>query len=112
MNEYPLFPFRRGGFGPGPMYLHNGGPHALAWATFALVLLLVLAFGALLVARAASGRPRRWHHRMAFAGPGDPQDPLELLRMRYARGEIDRNAFLQSTSDLTAAAPMEEKPSG
>src|SRR5260221_1764326 len=102
MNENPPFPFQRGGFGPGPMYhMHNGGPHALAWVTFALVLLLVLAFGAMIVARSAAGRHhRKWHHRMAFAGQGGgPADPLEFLRMRYARGGIDRDTFLQGTSD-------------
>lgn len=102
MNDTPPFPFRRGGFDVGPVYFHHGGPPALAWATFALVLLLVLAFFAMFVARMAGGRQMRWKHRVAFAG-----DPLELLRMRYARGEIDRDAFLQGTSDLT-----EVKPSG
>ncbi|HLY95222.1 MAG TPA: hypothetical protein VKP14_10270 [Gaiellaceae bacterium] len=114
MNETPPFPmFHRGGFDVGPVYLHHGqGPHALAWATFALVLLLTLAFFALLIARTAAGRHHRWHHRMAFAGPGRPPDPLEFLRMRYARGEIDRDAFLQGTSDLTTSAPTEERPPG
>ena len=112
MNETPPFPFRGRGFDIGPVYLHHGaGNSSLAWATFALVLLLVLTFFALLVARTASGRNRHWHRRMAFAGPGGgPPDPLELLRMRYARGEIDRDAFLQGTSDLTASATTEEKP--
>ena len=114
MNENPPFPFRKGGFDAGPMYFHHhGGPPALAWATFALVLLIALTFFALLVARAASrGNHRKWHNRMAFVGPGGPPDPLEFLRMRYARGEIDRDAFLQGTSDLTASAPTEEKPPG
>ena len=112
MNDNPPFPFHRGGFEVGPMYFHHGGPPALAWATFALVLLLVLAFFAMFVARMAGGRRQYWKHRMAFAGPGGPHDPLELLRMRYARGEIDRDAFLQGTSDLTASAPTVEKPPG
>jgi uncharacterized membrane protein len=104
--------YRRGGFDGGPMYFHHGGP-PLAWATFALVLLLTLAFFAVLIARMSSRRRHHgWHHRMAFAGPGGPPDPLELLRMRYARGEIDRDAFLQGTSDLTASAPTEEEPPG
>lgn len=107
MNDNPPFPFQRGGFQVGPMYLHQGGHPALAWATFALVLLLVLAFFAMFVARMAGGRRHRWKHQMAFAGPGGPHDALELLRMRYARGEIDRDAFLQGTTDLT-----EVKPSG
>lgn len=105
MNDNPPFPFQRGGFQVGPEYMHHGGPHALAWATFALVLLLVLAFFAVFVARMAVGRRQHWKHRMAFAGPGGQHDPLELLRMRYARGEIDRDTFLQGTSDLTEVKP-------
>jgi uncharacterized membrane protein len=106
--------FRGRGFDIGPIYLqhHGGGNSSLAWATFALVLLLVLAFGAVLIARAASRGPRLWQRRMAFAG-GPPQgrlDPLELLRARYARGEISRDEFLQGTSDLASSAPSEERP--
>ena len=113
MNENPApFPFQKGGFdGPMMYHVHDGGPHVLAVVTFFLVLLIALTLFALLVARAASrGHHRKWHHRMAFAGPGGPADPLEILRMRYARGEIDRDAFLQGTTDLTASAPTEEKP--
>jgi len=115
MNDNPPFPFRRGGFDAGPGYMHqlHQGQPALAWATFALVLLLVLAFFAVLIARTAAGRHhRRWHHKLALVGPGGPPDPLEFLRMRYARGEIDRDAFLLGTSDLTASAPTGEQPSG
>jgi len=111
MDTYP--PFRGRGFGFGPVVLHQGGPDALAWATFALVLLLVLLVGVLLVARLAR-RPRRefGFGQMAFAGPPGPgprHDPLELLRWRYARGEISHDEFVQSLSDL---APTVEQPPG
>jgi uncharacterized membrane protein len=107
-----MFPRGRGGFEIGPVYFHHGGGGhlALAWATFALVLLLVLTFGALLFARAGASRSGRWHRRMAFAGPPGmhgPHDPLEVLRIRYARGEIGRDEFLQGTTDLTGPAPPE-----
>jgi uncharacterized membrane protein len=107
-----MFPGGRGGLDIGPVYFHHGGGDhlALAWATFALVLLLVLTVGALLVARGAVGRAGRWQRRMAFAGPGlhGPPDPLEVLRIRYARGEITRDEFLQGTSDLATQAPPPE----
>jgi len=113
MNDNQPFPFRGRGFDIGPIYLHHGpGNSSLAWATFALVLLLVLTIFALIVARTAARRSHGWQRKMVFAGPGGHHDPLELLRMRYARGEIDRDAFLQGTSDLTASAPTEERPPG
>ncbi|HSX21227.1 MAG TPA: hypothetical protein VLE97_00460 [Gaiellaceae bacterium] len=112
MNPYPPFQFKQGGgFDGGPMMFHghDGGPHGLAVATFFLVLLIALTLFALIVARAASrgGHHRKWHHRMAFVGPGGRPDPLELLRMRYARGEIDRDTFLQGVSDLTPEKPSD-----
>jgi hypothetical protein len=110
---------QRGGFGFAPMTLHyqQDRPNALAWATFALVLLLVLTVGAMLVARLARRRGRRWHghgpgpRHFAFAGAGPRHDPLDVLRWRYARGELGRDEFLQGVSDLTAqGAPPPPPP--
>jgi hypothetical protein len=100
-------PWQSRGFDLAPAYSnHHGGPPALAWATFALVLLLVLAFFAAAVSQLAARRPRRF----AFAGPGRHPDPLEMLRARYARGEIGRDDFLQASADLTADRPAEPEP--
>lgn len=120
MNTPPMFQ-QRGGFGFAPMTLHyqQDRPNALAWATFALVLLLVLTVGAMLVARLAGRRGRRWHghghgpgrRHFAFAGAGPRHDPLDVLRWRYARGELGRDEFLQGVSDLTAqGAPPPPPP--
>ena len=117
MNTPPMFQ-QRGGFGFAPMTLHyqQDRPNALAWATFALVLLLVLTVGAMLVARFA-GRRRRWHghgpgqRHFAFAGAGPRHDPLDVLRWRYARGELGRDEFLQGMGDLTGpGAPPPPPP--
>jgi uncharacterized membrane protein len=106
MNTYPPT-FRGRGFGYGPMmdHIHQTDP-ALAWATFALILLLVLAFGAFLIATYA-GRGRR--------GPGPRfggrrPDALEVLRMRFASGQMTRDEFLQAAGDLTSTAPTIEPP--
>jgi uncharacterized membrane protein len=96
MNPYPPFP--RGFYrGPGTFGIHeHAGNTSLEWATFALVLLIVLTLGALIVARLADGPPRR-----RFRMRGGP-DPLEVVRMRFASGQITRDEYLQVTSDLTA----------
>jgi hypothetical protein len=113
MNDSP--PFRnRGGTFLDPAY-HHGGPSALAWTIFALQLLLVLGLAALLVSALAGPRLRPW--ASPFPGPSRPpggptpgrHDPLEVVRMRYARGELSRDDYLQATRDL-GGTPADEAP--
>ncbi len=112
MNTNP--PFQGRGFGYGPMVqrVHEGNG-SLAWATFALVVLLVLMLGAYLIATYAGRDRHRHHRRMLFGGPrgfGGRPDALEVLRMRFASGQMSRDEFLQATGDLTATAPTLEQP--
>ncbi|HEY2915850.1 MAG TPA: SHOCT domain-containing protein [Candidatus Limnocylindrales bacterium] len=37
----------------------------------------------------------------ATATPATPEDPLEVLRLRYARGEIDEDEYQRRRSTLT-----------
>ena len=107
MNPYP--PFQGRGFGYGPAFrVHElgGGNTPLQWATFALVLLIALTLGALIVARLAGGGRRR---RLRMHG-GHRPDPLEVLRIRFASGQISRDEFLQATSDLAHEAPTQPQP--
>jgi len=114
MNTYPPFPGRGSGFG-GSMAVHlHQGNTSLQWATFALVVLLVVMFGAFLVATWARRGRRRHFGRQVFGGPpgfrGRP-DALEILRMRFASGQMSRDEFLQAASDPTASAPtIEQQP--
>jgi uncharacterized membrane protein len=108
MNPYPPFQGRGFGYGPALRIHEHVGNTPLQWATFALVLLIALTLGALVVARLSGGGrgrrhfgPPRMHHRH---GP----DPLEVLRIRFASGQITRDEFLQATSDLAPPeAPTE-----
>lgn len=99
MNTYP--PFQGRGFGYGPaMRVHEQlGNTPLQWATFALVLLIVLTLGALIVARLAGGGGHRRRFRMHRHGV----DPLDVLRVRFASGQITRDEYLQATHDLAPA---------
>jgi len=101
MNTYP--PFQGRGFGYGPaMRVHEQlGNTPLQWATFALVLLIVLTLGALIVARLAGGGG----YRRRFKMRRDSVDPLDVLRVRFASGQITRDEFLQATHDLAPEAP-------
>ena len=126
MNPNPQYMPHGGGFGfrdglmMEPGRFHHDGHPALAWATFALLVLLTLSFFALALSQwsarrgmAMAGGPgsRRF---MLHRGPGGRHepDPLDVLRHRYARGEISREEFVQATADLGGAgeAPTVEGP--
>ncbi len=100
----------------------RGGPDALVWAIFALLLVLLL----LAIASLAFDLYHR--HRDPQSAPesvGDGPPPthgpssgaLTLLDDRYARGEIPRDDYLQARDDLrgvtdapTQVIPPEPKP--
>jgi len=85
-------------------YMHGGdGPHVFAWLL--LVLLLVLLVGLIVVVAARWGGLRKGSAGTAPAGLKAGEDPQELVRLRYARGEIDRGTFLQVSQDLGGPAP-------
>jgi uncharacterized membrane protein len=70
-----------------------------------VIVFLFLAFLALL----ALGVALLW--RRGSAGPGSAQsgdEALEALRLRYARGEVTRDEFLQASQDLGGPAPPPE----
>lgn len=46
---------------------------------------------------------------MRMRGGARP-DPLEILRMRFASGQISRDEYLQATSDLATEAPTQPQP--
>lgn len=98
MHQHPPFQGRGFGFGRHMVELHGHLANTpLQWATFALVLLVALTLWALVVARIARGGGRHRHRREL--------DPLDVVRLRFARGEIGRDEFLQATADLAPAAP-------
>jgi uncharacterized membrane protein len=116
-HPFPQFP--RGGFRGGLIERvgdHGGGwPDALAWAIFAVLLtLLLLAIVSLAFdAYYRSQRPRRFVRRFPAGPPGIALGggALAVLDMRYARGDIDRDAYLRARSDIGASeAPTAEMP--
>jgi uncharacterized membrane protein len=82
----------------------HGGPSALAWTIFALQLLL-LAGLAYLVVRSVAGS---WRPAAATATTVAPapqaNEAVEIVRMRYARGEVSRDEYVQAVRDLGGTA--------
>jgi uncharacterized membrane protein len=83
-------------------HVDGGGPSTLAWAIFALVLvLLVLAIVSLAVD--AYHRHRGVRAERAVDAPptsAGPSRALVVLDDRYARGEISRDDYLRTRDDL------------
>jgi putative membrane protein len=96
------FPFSHGFGGPFGFHLLGAGLMTLFW--LALLGLLVWT-----VLRLARGRPSRlagapWQ---GYAAPPQYNGPTatEILRQRYARGEIDADTYQQMLERLQASVP-------
>ncbi|MBV8081188.1 MAG: hypothetical protein JO186_12540 [Actinobacteria bacterium] len=87
------------GFGPYFEHAHHGNP--LGWIVAFVLFALLFAAAAALLARWLAGRQVA---ATAGAAPA-AADALAVVRMRYARGEIDREQFLQASADLGGAPP-------
>jgi uncharacterized membrane protein len=111
-NLFPPDGFRGGGPSPfrGALVERvGGGPGALAWAIFALVLaLLLLAIASLAIDAYHRSRDKRRVEEPAAGVPPAPEahgPALAVLDNRYARGEIPREEYLQARDDLRTTEP-------
>ena len=94
--------FRGFGFPDRMVDAHHGWwPGPLGWTMFALQLLLIFGVAWLLVSLVL-GRLGR-HPAAASAAPAvsAQSQALDHLHMRYARGEIGRDEYLQTRADLS-----------
>ena len=103
------------------VHVDGGGPGALTWAIFALLLvLLLLAIASLAIDAYHRHRSTRSVDESvsdAEPGPEDSGRPLAILDDRYARGEIARDEYLRARDDLrgsteatTQVIPPEPEP--
>ncbi|MBI1202492.1 MAG: SHOCT domain-containing protein [Rhodopseudomonas sp.] len=73
------------GYGHGPVHL-----------IFGVVILIALIVGIVYMVRSMTGPGR---HHMGHMGPGRSAG-LDVLEERYARGEINRDEYLQKKKDI------------
>ena len=97
------------GDGAGRHMYERGDGFVPIGAIVGLLLLAALVTLAVVLARSV----RRGDPRLGFSPPappapvtgvaGSPDDALALVRLRYARGEMSRDDFLQTSTDLGGA---------
>jgi uncharacterized membrane protein len=80
------------------------GPGPLGWTFFALLVVGIVAGVIALASWLAAGRGQG-SARPPSLPSGSGEDPLTILRLRYARGEISREEFLRASEDLGEAPP-------
>ncbi len=83
----------------GDMMAMMGG-WMLLWALVGLALLVLAVLGAIWLARRLS-RDRREEAHGSPRRPDKAPSAQELLRRRYAAGDIDRDEYLRMQRDLT-----------
>jgi uncharacterized membrane protein len=79
--------------------VHHG--HPFLWLVLFLLFVALIAFAVYSLVRLTRGSSAS----SAVAAPRSDA-ALESVRMRYARGEIDRDEFVRVTTDLGAPPPV------
>ena len=79
----------------GPEYFWWGG----MWI-FPLIMILVMLLVVYFIFGRGSFRPPCWHLDDRHVHRHDPETPLEILKRRYAAGEIDKEEFEGMKHDI------------
>ena len=83
------------------MWWWDGG-HWAGWGWLGMIVMILfwvaVVVGIVYLVRALARRPGTGEGQQ---GPSGVSEPLRILEERYARGEIDREEFLQRKADLT-----------
>ena len=90
------------GLAPAPQYGHGpggwGGWHMVPFGGWGMFVLLIVILVVVVGLVRASGRPRAG--TSGHADTGQQETPLEILKKRYARGEIDKQEFERIKQDI------------
>lgn len=79
------------GYGYGPNMMWGGAWYAMFLGPLFIVLLLVAVFAAVALLSRWFGAP--WHGQASPHHPPLGRSPLDILKERYARGEIDKEEY-------------------
>jgi putative membrane protein len=78
------------GYGPRMMWWDGGGWYGMIFGPLFMILLLALVIAVAVLLVRWLGGP--WQGMPSHHGP-PPRTPLDILKERFARGEIDKNEF-------------------
>jgi putative membrane protein len=85
--------------------LYDGGPGWVHWL-FVFLIVVAVVVGILLIVRMWAARPNTPTGGWRPGGSPPPSSPaISELDLRYARGEIGREEFLQRRADLLGHVP-------
>lgn len=90
---------------------YGGGPSWVHWLFVFLIVVAIVA-GIWLIVRMWMTRPAGTGWRPGGGPPPPPNPALTELDLRYARGEIGREEFLQRRADLLGHVPPPPGPPG
>lgn len=98
---------RHGGVFGYPQHAHETGTSSIEWAILGLTIAILIGVVLLLADRC---RHRHRHHGHDWGSSGGFDKPLSILRLRYSKGEITRDEYLQASRDLGVSPQQEEPP--
>jgi uncharacterized membrane protein len=76
------------------------GAWMLLWSLLGLALAVLLVAGGIWAARVLSAGHRDRSPQVTAGGPPGLQEARDVLRQRYARGEVSREEYLQGKVEL------------
>jgi len=98
---------RHGEFFGNQQHMHETGTSSVEWAILGLAIAILIGVLILLTDRC---RHRRHHRHFGWDHPGGFDKPLAIVRMRYSRGEMSREDYLQALNDLGASPEQKAEP--
>ena len=98
---------RNGGIFGNQQSPHDTGTSSVEWAILGLAIAILVGVVLLLADRC---RHRRHHRHLGWDQPGEFDKPLAIVRIRYSRGEMSREEYLQALEDLGASPEQKAVP--